>query len=876
MPLTTGERLGPYEILAPIGAGGMGEVYRARDTRLGRDVAIKVSAERFSERMEREARTIAALNHPHIATLHDVGEHAGSLYLAMEFVKGAPLKGPYPLKEAIGYGIQLAEGMAAAHEAGIVHRDLKPANVLVTEKGSVKILDFGLAKLTEQSHPGVTTPTQTLAIAGTPGYLAPEQLNGKPADSRSDIFAFGCILYELVSGRRAFPGDTLAASLASTAMSEPAPLEGVPEELEKLVRLCLRKDPERRLQNIGDARIALEDLRDEPRTTVAPRAASAPGRRWLSPAWAVAAAACLIAATLAAIHFREKPPVPPEALRFQIRLPDKVVFTTGAFTLSPDGRHIAFSAIGPGGRPAVWVQGLDALEARELPDTPTGSSAPPFFWSPDSRFIAFSGNGNKLRRADVQGGPTQDICEKPGPPIGGSWNRDGVIIFGSTNTGLWRASASGGTPVPLTALNASRHEREHELPVFLPDGRHFLYLSISADAGESGTYAGSLDDPPERQGAKRILANGFNATFVPASGGDGGWLLFLKDGVLLAQAFDPAKLELKGSAAPVAERVGTVYQTGFFSAARDVLVYRAAAASRELQLTWFDEHGNVAGTAGDAGDVGYPLFSPDGKRVLYRKSVPNTADKDLWLLDLARGVSTRFTFGPRSVDQAAWSPDGNEIVFSSNRNGVFDLYRKPANSSRDEELLLRSDKNKYPWSWSRDGRFLLYTEATPASPGSEDIWVLPMQGDGKPFPFATTRFNETQPQFSPDGKWVAYASNETGQIEVYVRPFTGAPGSADAGGKVRISTDLFGNSPAWRADGKELFYDVTGRAFMTVPVDASPSLRVGTPKVLFPMPLGASSGDIAPDFKRMLITVPVEQKVSQSFTLVANWAAGLK
>jgi Tol biopolymer transport system component len=874
MALETGERLGPYEIVAPIGAGGMGEVYRARDTRLGRDVAIKVSSEHFSERMEREARTIASLNHPHIATLHDVGEHAGSLYLAMEYVKGAPLKGPYPLKDAIGYAIQIAEGLAAAHDAGIVHRDLKPANVLVTEKGSIKILDFGLAKLTERSRPGATTETQSMSISGTPGYLAPEQLEGKPADSRSDIFAFGCILYELVGGRRAFPGDTLAASLAATAMMEPKALEGIPDELDRLIRLCLRKDPERRLQNIGDARIALEDLRDEPRTTVAGAQAVRPSERArLSVAWAVAAAACLVAGALAAIHFREKPPVAPEAMRFQIRLPDKVVFNTGAFTVSPDGRHIAFSATGPSMHAAVWVQDFDGNEARELPDTSTGNTAPPFFWSPDSRYIVFS--ATKLRKADIQGGGSQDICDKPGPPVGGSWNRDGVIIFGSTAAGLWRVPAAGGTPVPLTVLNGSRQEHEHELPEFLPDGKHFLYLNLSADAGQSGIYAGSLDDPPERQGGKRVLATGFNAQFVPSGGGDGS-LLFLRDGSLMAQPFDAAKLALKGSPSVVAERVGTVYQTGFFSATRDVLVYRTAATAPGYQFTWVDEQRKPRGTVGEAGLIGNPRISPDGKRAVYRKFAPNLTDSDLWLLDLTRGVSTRFTFGPRSVDVAeAWSPDSSEIVFCSNRNGAYDLYRKPANSAKDEELLLRSDRNKYPWSWSRDGRFLLYTEAKAGNDGNEDIWVLPMQGGGKPYPFAATRFMETEPAFSPDGKWVAYQTNETGRTEIYVRAFSDSPGGADAGGKWMVS-NASGHSPKWRDDGKALFYVVAGVGLMTVPVDTSRGFQAGTPKLMFPSAPGVPSGDVTGDFKRVLLTTPVEQKVSQTFTVVANWRAGLQ
>jgi Tol biopolymer transport system component/predicted Ser/Thr protein kinase len=878
MPLATGEKLGPYEILAPIGAGGMGEVYRARDTRLGREVAIKVSAERFSERMEREARTIAALNHPHIATLHDVGEHAGSLYLAMEFVKGAPLKGPYPVKEAIGYAIQVAEGLAAAHEAGVVHRDLKPANILVTEKGSVKILDFGLAKLTEKSQGGATAATQTMAFAGTPGYLSPEQLQGKPADSRSDIFAFGCILYELVSGRRAFPGDTLAAALAATAMAEPKPLEGVPEELERAIRLCLRKDPERRLQNIGDARIMLEDLRDDPM----PKAAGlrTAGSPWSSPAWAVvAAAACLIAAGLAVIHFREKQPAPPEVTRFQIRLPDNVKFSAGGTcTLSPDGRHLAFSAVADDQPPRVWIQDLDALEARPLQGTFTGPNPPPFFWSPDSRFVVYSENSPKLAKADVMGGPVQYICEKPGPPIGGSWNQGDVIVFGSPNSGLWRVPAVGGKPVPLTTLDSSRNEREHELPSFLPDGKHFIYLRVSRDPDQSGIYIGSLDDPPERQSKKRLLAAGFGAAFAPSADGRSGNLLFLRDGTLMAQPFDSARLELSGSPSPIAEQVGSTFETGYFSVSPRALAYRTTSAPRESQFTWYDSQGKAAEKVGDPGhvvSVGGLRLSPDGTHAAYAQSKSGVEEADLWLLDLARGTSTRFTFGNQTSSiSPVWSPDGAEIVFASNRDGAYNLYRKPANGSREEELLLKTNENKRPLDWSRDGRYLFYATSDTPTFIIEHIWMLPMQGDRTPKPFQNTRFDESRARFSPDGHWVAYDSAETGRHEVYVREFQPSPGPAGAGGKWMISKDG-GVSPQWRGDGKELIYRSLGNQVMSVGVDTSRSFQAGAPRELFRLPAGSGLLPTA-DFKRFLTLVPLEQTVPQSFTVMLNWTSAIK
>src|SRR5579872_2670951 len=500
MPLTPGDRLGPYEILARIGAGGMGEVWRARDTRLGREVAVKVSADQFSDRFEREARAVAALNHPNICVLHDVGPN----YLVMELVDGATLgdrirQGPIPLGEALALARQIAEALDAAHEKGVVHRDLKPANIKIKPDGTVKVLDFGLAKIAEPAVPTSAdlenSPTLTLeqatrvgTIMGTAAYMSPEQARGKAVDKRADIWAFGVVLHEMLTGKRLFDGETVSDTLAHVITKEPS-LEQVPDKVRRLLQRCLEKDTKRRLRDIGDAMALLEE---------APGPDAAPVRRGSSPLWlwAVTAVACLAAAVLGVMRLREKRLAPPPVTRFQIRLPDQVHFTGGTFSLSPDGRHLAFSAVAPSQAPAVWVQDLDALEAHPLPGTFTGNNPPPFFWSPDSRFVVYSENSPKMRKADVTGGPIQEICDKPNPPVGGSWNRDGVIIFGSTSAGLWRVPAAGGKPVPLTVLDASRHERQHELPEFLPDGHHFLYLSISNIPEESGIFIGSLDEPP--------------------------------------------------------------------------------------------------------------------------------------------------------------------------------------------------------------------------------------------------------------------------------------------------------------------------------------------------------------------------------------------
>jgi Tol biopolymer transport system component len=855
----------------------MGEVYRARDARLGRDLAIKVSGEHFSERLAGEARTIAALNHPNIATLYDVGEYHGSLYLAMEFVKGAPLKGPCEVKEAIGYGIQIAEGLAAAHEAGIVHRDLKPANILVTEKGAIKILDFGLAKLTEQSQSGATAATRTLTISGTPGYLAPEQLQGKPADSRSDIFAFGCILYELLGGRRAFPGETLAAALASTAMLEPSPLPGVPEELEKLIRLCLRKDPERRLQNIGDARIALEDLRDQPSVTgvSVPAGLGPSGRWWNSPAWAVvAAAACLMAGVLAMVHFREKPAEQP-VVCVALGPPEKTAFTPfgGVPTpalVSPDGRRIVFSATNSAdGKAQLWVRALDALAAQPLPGTEGGV---PQFWSPDSRTIAFAAGG-KLRKIDAGGGPPLTLADAPGAR-GGSWSPEGVVVFAPNQTGpLMRVAAAGGATAPATKLDAAHDDVTHRFPWFLPDGRHFLFEAGAASSvrEHAAVRIGSLDSLE----SKVLLEADTNAIYSQ------GYVLFLRETTLMAQPFDAKRLALAGEAAPVAEQVQHMFTTvsqwyGLFSTSgTGLLAYQAGAGSDNLRLTWMDRSGKRVSTVGDPADLGTMQISPDLKSA----AVTVTEDKgksDIWIYDLARGLRTRSTFDPAAENSPVWSPDGRTIVFSSDRKGRRDLYRKASDGTGADELLYADTLEKSPNSWSPDGKFLLYT-ATGDPKTGQDVWVLPLAAGAKPFPLVQTSFNELQGQFSPDGKWVAYQSTESGRTEIYVIPFH--PEGGAPGGKRQVSA-AGGILARWRSDGKELFFVGPDRRLMAAEVGVKGgTFEVGQVTGLFG---GLITGqgflyDVAAGGQRFLAVLPPEQTGNpESLTLVQNWTAALR
>ena len=874
MPLRPGERLGPYEILMPIGAGGMGDVYRASDSRLKRDVAIKVSREQFSERFEREARAAAALNHPNICHLYDIGPD----YLVMELIEGETLRGPLPAAEVIKIAGQIAAALDAAHEKGIVHRDLKPDNIKITPDGVVKVLDFGLAKVSDpisgsagaslQNSPTIVSgATQEGIILGTAAYMSPEQARGNPVDKRTDIWAFGVIVYELLTGEPAHKGDTLSDTLASVIRDEPD-FNKVPDPFRVLLRRCLEKDPKRRLRDIGDAVALIGTGTESAVSGIAPRRASI--------AWLLAGICAVAAAGISIVHFREKLPASPPVSRFQIRLPENVRFTSsGGIVISPDGRHVAFSASTPDGRPAVWIQDLDAVEAHALPGTYTGSQPPPFFWSPDSRYVVYSENSPKLKKADLQTGALQDICDKPGPPVGGSWSKDGTIIFGSNSTGLWKVPSAGGKPVPLTMLDPARREHEHELPWFLPDGHHFIYLRLSDSEGESGIFAGSIDDPPERQSKKEILPNAFGASFIPSNDGGPGWLVFVRDNNVMAQRFDPGKLELSGEPVLLVEGIGSVFQTGYASVADTVLVYRTSGSIRDYVFKWFDRQGRPGQTAGEPASINTPRFSRDGALVAYRKDSFNTAASDLWLLDLKRDASTRFTFGPQQASYPVFSPDGTEVVFAVQVDGVWQLYRKPTNGSKEPQLLLKTGDHKKPLSWSADGRFLIYGTSKSIVFGTVDMWILPMQGDPKPQPFLTTPFDEDQAEFSPDGRWVAYQSNESGRYEVYVREFISQPGGAGAGGKWMVSKDG-GRAAHWSKDGKELVYVGFQNDVMSVPVEPGSAFRAGPPRELFKVPGGAFAYAVPSDLSRFLFIVSVDAKGPQAFSVMLNWPSLLK
>ena len=898
MAVAPGTRLGPYQIVSALGAGGMGEVYRARDPRLGREIAIKVLPTAFSadadrlRRFEQEARAAAALNHPNILAVYDIGTESGAPFIVSELLEGVTLRGflkdgPIPARKAVDIALHIAHGLAAAHEKGITHRDLKPENVFVTRDNRVKILDFGLAKLTQaqpafesESAMATTFPaTQPGVVLGTVGYMAPEQVRGLPVDHRADLFALGAILYELLSGRRAFSRDTAPETMAAILKEDPPELEAAtPPALVRIVNRCLEKSPATRFQTASDLAFALGSVSE---TSSAPTAILA-GRSRSYGAWLGWAAAVLLLVTLAPLAYQrlgERRPAP-SAMRFQI--PPTVEFAgPGSFALSPDGRHLVFVARGPDGTARLFIRTMDSLEVRSLPGSETGDTAPPPFWSPDGRFVVFDAGG-KLKKVDISGGLPQTLCDLPrgSVAVGGSWNRDGDIIFGNFG-GLLHVRETGGAVSPLTTLDPSRKEEFHLLPTFLPDGRHFVYLRVSPSAPEAGgTYIGTLDAKPEAQSAQRLMPYAVGVTYAAAVDSGPGRLLFLREGTLMAQAFDARRLALAGEPVSVAERVGSFRDGAAFSvSANDVLVYRNA--DTDSQLTWFDRQGAVSGRASEPGGFRDVALSPGGARAVASRTNPlDTTKADLWLFDFSRGsAATRLTLGTGLAEFPVWSRDGKRVAFTFNHSSLREAL---ASGEGDAEELLRSDNSGALWanSWSPDGRNLLYARYVESdlTGGNIDLGVIP-SGDRKPVAFLrdARRFIENQGQFSPDGRWVAYVSNESGQNEVYVREFATdfSGGAASVGGSVLISRGG-GIAPRWRGDGREIYYLAPNGKMMAVTADPERDFPVGTPTALFQTPSGTIVGDVTPDGKRFLLIAPVGPSASVPFTVVLNWTSALK
>jgi Tol biopolymer transport system component len=921
MAVPPGTRVGPYEILAAIGAGGMGEVYRARDRKLDRDVAIKILPDALAAdperiaRFEREAKTLAALNHPNIAHIHGLEESDGVRALVMELVEGPTLadrieQGPIPIEEVLPIAKQIAEALEAAHEQGIIHRDLKPANIKVRSDGTVKVLDFGLAKALEPvvavagdvtASPTITTPamTQMGMILGTAAYMSPEQAKGRPADKRSDIWAFGCVLYEMLTGKRAFGGEDVSDTLAAVLRGDPdwhfLPAD-TPLTVRTTLRRCLEKNPQRRLRDIADVRLEIEEALAPPVIAVsgagvpaaaAPAPLSAPPttRReqlaWaLVAVFAIASIGGLVLGTKGAFS---RAPAAAQTYRSSILLPEGVTFAgivgpSYRVALSPDGTRLALSARSSDGQVRLWVRPLDALTAQPLAGT-EGAVAP--FWSPDGRSVGFFApayNG-QLKKIDTAGGPVITLCDFTGLGVGATWNRDDVVLFTTTvgnlarNQPIRRVSASGGAAVAVTMPDGKSGENEHWWPYFLPDGKHFLYVAGGFQLQPLGIYVGSLDSSE-----RRLLVQ--NASYAKYAQG---YLTFLRGDTLMAQAFDARRLEVRGEAVPIVEHVETLGITsspGAYSLSdTGILAYQpGAGGGGAFQLVWLDRNGKQIAVLGDQADYDDVQLSPDGARAVVSVLDPARKTRDLWIYDVARNLRTRFTFDPADDLSPAWAPEGGRLIFSSNRKGTFDLYQKLASGAGDDEAVLTDSSAKFPTSWSADGRYILY-ESRPDVKAANNVFILPLAGDRKPLLYLRTPFEEQNSTFSPDGRWIAYDSNESGPYEVYVAPFMG-PDRAP-GGKWQVSTSG-GRFPRWRRDGKEIFYQSPDNKLMVAQVSGQGSgFEMATVRPLFVTLTRLSrrgAYDVSADGQRFLVATRGQQTevTPPQVTLVVNWTAGLK
>ncbi len=880
MTLSAGTKLGPYEIVSPLGAGGMGEVYRARDTRLDRTVAIKVLPSHFSadqerrQRFEREARAVSSLNHPHICTLYDIGQHDGADYLVLEYLEGETLaerltRGPLPTDQLLRTGIEIADALDKAHHQGLIHRDLKPGNIMLTKTGA-KLLDFGLAKPTlrpESALTSMATAAKPLttegAIVGTFQYMAPELFEGKEADARSDLFAFGSVLYEMATGRRAFEGKTSASVIAAILEREPAPITTLqpmtPPALERVVKTCLAKDPEERFQSAHDLKLQLQWIAEAGSQAGVPAPVVARRKNRERTAWATAGVLAVLSALLA-VGFILRAPKSPSVISASITLPaDAVQPPLGFFAISPDGRRLAYVAAVAGGRTHIWVRPLDSLAAQPLAGTDEASYP---FWSPDSRYIGFFAEG-KLKKIDASGGPAQTICDAP-EGRGGTWGRDGTIVFApGVFTGIFQVASIGGTPVQLTSPPSQGDS--DRFPSFLPDGEHVLYLSLAGSGKKDRLCVVSLDTKE----VKTVAEIHSNAVYDSS-----GYLLYDRDGNLVAQKFDTSKFSLSGDSFPIVEQVESDNEKGnaFFSLSSEgMVVYQSGESGGKAQLTWFGRDAKPLGTVGEPADIADPVVSPDGKKVVAQVKGGN-GKSGLWIFDVARGISSRFTFADSSDDFPIWSPDGKEIAYTGDRAGRLEIYTKSASGVESEKPLITGEGESMATDWSRDGRYLAY-QTQSRTTQKFDIWIQPMTGDRKPFAFIATEAEEANGRFSPDGRWFAYVSDESGRPEIYVVPFPGR------GGKWQVSSSG-GISPSWAANGSELDYFTPDRKWMAVEVNGKGNdFSIGAAKTLFdgkPIPGPVQAGAfITPDGKRLLMPVQKEN-ASVPFTLVTNWRAELK
>src|SRR5271155_3661773 len=855
MALTSGTKLGPYEIQSPLGAGGMGEVYLARDTRLDRTVAVKILPTHLSsnieakQRFEREARAISSLNHPNICTLHDVGHQDGTDFLVMEYLEGETMadrlmKGPLPSEQVLKYGIDICEGLEKAHKSGVIHRDLKPGNVMLTKSGA-KLMDFGLAKATLAQAPPSSSLTMTISgpsagqpltaqgmVLGTFQYMAPEQLEGKDADPRSDIFALGAVLYEMASGKRAFTGKSQASIVAAILASDPQPISAVqpmsPHALDRVVTTCMAKDPDERWQTAHDVKLQLQWIAEAGSKAGIPAPVAARRRTSQKLAWAVASLAAA-AAVAFATAFVLRTPTPVHPLRVSILPPDKHSFDPLSIALSPDGTKLAFVATATGGAPQLWVRPLDSTAAQPLAGTDDAAFP---FWSPDSHNVGFFAQG-KMRIIDASGGAVQTLADAP-QPRGGSWGTDGTILYTpDASSAMMRIPAAGGTPSPAIGDEKTvASVGSPRWPAFMPDGKHFIFFQFAPDNQGGGIiYLGALDSQQDTV----LVKSDYRAQYAS------GHLVFVHGGNLMSQSFDEKKLKLTGSPVPIAEQVrGEPRGAAAFSLSTEGKLIFAGGQATTLDLAWYDRTGEK-GDIIDRGTFQDAHISPDGKKVSAARTDAG-GNLEIYIYDFTLGTESQFSFSQSRDDDPVWSPDGNTIVFDPARNGKIDLYTRPASGARQEELLYHDDLDKYPSSWSADGKYIVYETIDRAHGSHFDAWVMPMFGDRKPFPFLQEKYNVRYPAFSPDTKWLAFTSFEAGHSQVYVVAFP------KPGGRFLVGDGSF---PAWSSNGNEILYmDDHSRIASVSVTPHGDSVELGKPQPLFPVQPG--NFEASSDGKRLL------------------------